>query len=179
MPNTNDVKLMQFSDREGQMIAGFTPEHAVYDTNGIRLDVKLQALDVDRIMALLQRASVGGNGISAIFQVGNNESAFMSAVEETMRNVNEGTSAVGGLAYNTYLAVLAIDFYNFMDIEISEENNTTAYALAVISMGTDGGYNVKFDLGFDTYRYYFNKTIVDLEGQPQSKLYYEERGIEI
>ena len=159
MPNTNDVKLMQFSDREGQMIAGFTPEHAVYDTNGIRLDVKLQALDIDRIMALLQRASVGGNGISAIFQIGNNES--------------------GGLAYNTYLAVLAIDFYNFMDIEISEENNTTAYALAVISMGTDGGYNVKFDLGFDTYRYYFNKTIVDLEGQPQSKLYYEERGIEI
>lgn len=176
MPNTNSVKLIQFSDREGQMVAGFTPEHAVYDTNGVRLDVKLKALDIDRIMALLQRAS-GGNGISAVFEVGNNEGDFMSEVTETMRIVNESTSSDGGQSYNTYLAVLVIDFYNFMEIEIAEDNGSTAYALATVTRGVDGGYNVMFDLDFNSYRYYFNQVIPNGDGSPQSRLYYEERGI--
>ena len=177
MSKLNSVKIMQFSDREGQMVAGFTPEHAVYDANGVRLDVKLKALDVDRILALLKRYSGGGGGgISAIFTVGNNESGFAEAVAEVMRDTNDSTSAEGGAPYNTYLAVLKIEPYNFMRIEFTG-SEPKAYALAKVSTCTSGGIDVIFDLDFYSYRYHFSLAILDSQGNPTSKLYFEESGI--
>ena len=36
--------IKQFTNRKKQKIAGKTPEHAVYDENGVRLDYKLKSL---------------------------------------------------------------------------------------------------------------------------------------
>lgn len=177
MPNINSVNIMQLSNREGQMIAPFTPEHAIYDTNGIRLDVKLKALDIDRILALVKRFSGGGgNGISAIFSVDNDEEGFMNNVAEVMRDVNDSTSIDGNTAYNTYLAVLEIDIYNFMGIEVMNSNERKAYTLAKVTTCTDGAIDVIFDLDFYSYRYHFSQTAL-IDGQPMSQLYFEESGI--
>lgn len=178
MPNINDVQLMQFSNREGQLVAGFTPEHAVYDTNGIRLDVKLKALDIDRIYALLKRFNASANGgIAAIFEVKMNEASFMEEVEQTMATVNGGDDSEE-LPFNTYLAVLAINFYNFMEIELPTTTpDRIAYTLAKVYTCVDGGYDVFFELDFNSYRYHFNKTILDEDGNPQSELFFEESGL--
>lgn len=40
-----EVQVKQFKDKDGNYIAGKTPEHAVYDTDGVRLDSKLKEMN--------------------------------------------------------------------------------------------------------------------------------------
>ena len=176
MPNINSVNIMQLSNREGQMIAPFTPEHAIYDVNGIRLDVKLKALDIDRILALLKKYSGqgGGNGIAAIFKVGTDEQNFIQSVNKIMNETNEVTDEESGSAFNTYMAVLEVQPINFMTIDTDGKK---AYALAKVSTAMDGGIDVFFDIDFFSYRYHFNNVILNEMGFPASQLYYEESGI--
>ena len=48
------VTIKQFTrEEDGSFVAPFTPEHAIYDTNGKRLDVKIAGLDLDRISSAL------------------------------------------------------------------------------------------------------------------------------
>lgn len=176
MPNINSVNIMQLSNREGQMIAPFAPEHAIYDVNGIRLDVKLKALDIDRILALLKKYSGkgGGNGISAIFKVGTDEQNFIQSVTRVMNETNEVTDEEMGIPFNTYMAVLEVQTINFMGIDTKGEK---AFALAKASTSMDGGIDVFFDIDFFSYRYHFNNVILNDQGYPASQLYYEESGI--
>lgn len=39
------VTIKQFQDKSGNKVAGKTPEHAVYDTDGVRLDDKLDKIE--------------------------------------------------------------------------------------------------------------------------------------
>lgn len=51
------VTIKQFTDEmTGSFVAPFTPEHAIYDTEGKRLDVKIAGLDLDRISDSLDHA---------------------------------------------------------------------------------------------------------------------------
>jgi hypothetical protein len=50
------VDIKQLTDDKGKLIAPFTPEHAIYDTNGKRLDLKLAGLDTDRISSALTKS---------------------------------------------------------------------------------------------------------------------------
>lgn len=52
----NEVTIKQFTDKEGKYIAPYTPEQAVYDKKGVRLDYKLEGLDVGRINSALENA---------------------------------------------------------------------------------------------------------------------------
>lgn len=48
------VTIKQFTrEEDGSFVAPFTPEHAIYDTNGKRLDIKIAGLDLDRISSAL------------------------------------------------------------------------------------------------------------------------------
>ena len=48
------VTIKQFTrEKDGTFVAPYTPEHAIYDTNGKRLDVKIAGLDLDRISSAL------------------------------------------------------------------------------------------------------------------------------
>lgn len=48
------VTIKQFTDEmTGSFVAPFTPEHAIYDTAGKRLDIKIAGLDLDRISSAL------------------------------------------------------------------------------------------------------------------------------
>lgn len=47
-----NVKIKQFSDKNKELIAGLTPEHAVYDAKGVRLDAKIGSiLDIKNTVA--------------------------------------------------------------------------------------------------------------------------------
>lgn len=47
-----NVKIKQFSDKNKELIAGLTPEHAVYDVKGVRLDAKIGSiLDIKNTVA--------------------------------------------------------------------------------------------------------------------------------
>ena len=47
------VTIRQFTNKKGSFVAPFTPEHAIYDTSGKRLDIKIAGLDLDRISSAL------------------------------------------------------------------------------------------------------------------------------
>ena len=50
------VTIRQFTKKDGSFVAPFTPEHAIYDTKGERLDIKIAGLDPDRISSALTNA---------------------------------------------------------------------------------------------------------------------------
>lgn len=54
------VIIKQFKNKAKQSVAGLTPEHAIYDKNGIRLDAKLGNINLQEFRDLQQQ------GINAI-----------------------------------------------------------------------------------------------------------------
>lgn len=50
-----NVKIKQFSDKNKELIAGLTPEHAVYDVKGVRLDAKLGNINLQEFRDLQQQ----------------------------------------------------------------------------------------------------------------------------
>lgn len=54
------VKIKQFKNKAKEPIAGLTPEHAIYDKNGVRLDAKLGNINLQEFRDLQQQ------GVNAI-----------------------------------------------------------------------------------------------------------------
>ena len=54
------VKIKQFKNKAKEPVAGLTPEHAIYDKNGVRLDAKLGNVNLQEFRDLQQQ------GINAI-----------------------------------------------------------------------------------------------------------------
>lgn len=54
------VKIKQFKNKAKEPVAGLTPEHAIYDTNGVRLDAKLGNVNLQEFRDLQQQ------GVNAI-----------------------------------------------------------------------------------------------------------------
>jgi len=55
MPN-NIVNIYQNEDTNGNPVASRTPESAVYDEDGVTLDVKLQDLNLVRVQSTINAA---------------------------------------------------------------------------------------------------------------------------
>lgn len=51
----NKVKIKQFKNKDKKPVAGLTPEHAVYDKNGVRLDAKLGNVNLQEFRDLQQQ----------------------------------------------------------------------------------------------------------------------------
>lgn len=49
------VKIKQFKNKKKEPVAGLTPEHAVYDKNGVRLDAKLGNINLQEFRDLQQQ----------------------------------------------------------------------------------------------------------------------------
>ena len=56
------VIIKQFKNKAKKPVAGLTPEHAVYDANGVRLDAKLGNVNLQEFRDLQQQ---GVNNIKA------------------------------------------------------------------------------------------------------------------
>lgn len=56
------VKIKQFKNKAKEPVAGLTPEHAIYDKNGVRLDAKLGNINLQEFRDLQQQ---GVNAIKA------------------------------------------------------------------------------------------------------------------
>lgn len=56
------VILKQFKNKAKEPVAGLTPEHAIYDSNGVRLDAKLGNVNLQEFRDLQQQ---GVNNIKA------------------------------------------------------------------------------------------------------------------
>ena len=54
------VKIKQFKNKKKEPVAGLTPEHAIYDKNGVRLDAKLGNVNLQEFRDLQQQ------GVNAI-----------------------------------------------------------------------------------------------------------------
>ena len=48
------VKIKQFKNKKKEPVAGLTPEHAIYDKNGVRLDAKLGNINLQEFRNLQQ-----------------------------------------------------------------------------------------------------------------------------
>lgn len=55
-----NVKIKQFKNKAKEPVAGLTPEHAIYDKNGVRLDAKLGNVNLQEFRNLQQQ------GVNAI-----------------------------------------------------------------------------------------------------------------
>ena len=49
------VKIKQFKNKAKEPVAGLTPEHAIYDKNGVRLDAKLGNVNLQEFRDLQQQ----------------------------------------------------------------------------------------------------------------------------
>ena len=59
---SNRVFIKQFKNKKKEPVAGLTPEHAIYDKNGVRLDAKLGNINLQEFRDLQQQ---GVNAIKA------------------------------------------------------------------------------------------------------------------
>ena len=111
------VTIKQFTrEEDGSFVAPFTPEHAIYDTNGKRLDVKIAGLDLDRISSALTRSE---EAISA--QTSESLQKIIDEQAEDRRRLD----ALEGFSADTLSSIDELDYAVFpIDLKMTVKANS-------------------------------------------------------
>ena len=106
---SDNVTIKQFTrEKDGTFVAPFTPEHAVYDTAGKRLDVKISDYDtrLDRIEDILNPFTVDVKIDASLFQKGTTGNANITITPKRGgKNTEVDSITINGNKYTENLTI--------------------------------------------------------------------------